>query len=176
MIWFISDTHFFHANILNFKDSQDELIRGKVFSSIEEMDEVMAENWNKAVKPGDTVYHLGDVFFGAKDRFTKYWKRLNGNKRLIIGNHDDAKFFAKNELVAKLMSQKLLKEHNLYLTHIPVDKDSLLRREGGRYTNVHGHIHHNPSPTEFHFNACVEQTNYAPISIDDLLERIKNKT
>lgn len=175
MIWFTSDTHYFHSAILGFKNKEGELIRGKVFSSMEEMNEVLAENWNKVVKKGDTVYHLGDVFFGKKDNFIPYWKRLNGNKRLIVGNHDDAKFFARNELVPKLMVQKLIKEYNLYLTHIPVDKDSLFRREGGRYINVHGHLHHNPSPTDYHFNVCVEQTNYTPISIVELVETVKDR-
>ena len=49
----------------------------------------MIENWNSVVKKGDYVYHLGDVFFGSKETFPALWNRLNGSKRLIIGNHDD---------------------------------------------------------------------------------------
>ena len=86
-IWLISDTHFGHENILGFRHGGRDgpLIRGSRFSSVEEMDEAMIENWNKTVKPGDKIYHLGDVFFGPKDEFIKKWKRLNGQKRLILG-------------------------------------------------------------------------------------------
>ena len=60
-VWVISDTHFGHKNILSFKDKDTgDAIRGKVFSSIDEMDETLIDNWNRVVKPGDKIYHLGD--------------------------------------------------------------------------------------------------------------------
>ena len=71
-IWVISDTHFNHANIIKFTDSNTgELIRGSRFSSTKEMDDHMIDRWNATVKPGDKVYHLGDVVFGDKDYFQK---------------------------------------------------------------------------------------------------------
>jgi len=175
-IWLISDTHFQHANILNFTDSgTGELIRGARFLSVEEMDETMIENWNRVVKPGDTVYHLGDVFFGNKDRFRSLWSRLMGRKRLILGNHDDAAFFIKNGLVEKVTVWKELHEHGLLLSHIPLDPSGLLRHRHNIYSeekqmllNIHGHIHQNPSPTEHHRCVCVEQIDYTPINIEEL--------
>jgi len=175
-IWLISDTHFGHANILNFKDRDGNLIRGARFSSVEEMNETMVENWNKTVKPGDIVYHLGDVFFGPKEDFLKLWKWLPGSKRLILGNHDDAKFFVKNELVTKVTVWREFHEHGLLLSHIPLDPSGLKRYRHGKWgdenaidlLNVHGHIHQNPSPTEHHRCVCVEHIDYTPINIEEL--------
>ena len=125
-IWVISDTHFQHANILTFKESETgKLVRGSLFDNEDQMDECMMDNWNSVVKPGDKVYHLGDVFFGNKESFIKLWKRLNGQKRLILGNHDDAKFFAKHELVAKIDVWRMFPEFGLLLTHVPVHESTL---------------------------------------------------
>ena len=174
-IWVISDTHFQHANILTFVDSNTgKMVRGDRFSSVEEMDETMIENWNRVVKPGDIVYHLGDVFFGNKDTFRSLWARLNGSKRLVLGNHDDAKFFIQNGLVAKVVVWREFHEHGLLLSHIPLDPSGLYRkRHGDKSTqrmllNVHGHIHQNPSPTEHHRCVCVEHIDYTPVNIEDL--------
>lgn len=171
-VWVISDTHFGHKNILSFKDKDTgDLIRGKTFSSVEEMDETLIDNWNRVVKPGDKIYHLGDVFFGNKIDFMQKWNRLNGKKRLILGNHDDATFFMKYNLVSRIAVWRLFPEYNLVLTHVPLH-DTVLREnrfKGKVGTNIHGHIHHNPSPTENHRNVSVENINYTPINIEEFI-------
>lgn len=87
-IWFISDTHFQHKNIaLVFTDAKTGK-RVRNFNSVQEMDETMIQNWNSVVKYGDIVYHLGDVFFGNAESADKILQRLNGEKKLIMGNHD----------------------------------------------------------------------------------------
>lgn len=180
-IWLISDTHFFHANILKFKDSNGELIRGSRFSSVEEMNQCMLDNWNSVVKPGDKVYHLGDVMMGSKEEFLKFWPKLHGSKRLIVGNHDDIKFFS-NGLFAKVQMWRMMPEFGLLLTHVPVHESSLYRypskdkpEEWGNapqsLLNIHGHIHQNPSPPGPYRCVCVEQIDYTPINIEEL--RIK---
>ncbi len=81
MIYFTSDTHFHHANIIKYCN--------RPFSSTEEMNEVLIKNWNDTVKPEDTVYHLGDFCF-ARDIYahSKILSSLNGTKHLVYGNHD----------------------------------------------------------------------------------------
>ena len=181
-IWVISDTHFHHANILNFLDENGELIRGKQFSTVDEMDECMLENWNSVVKPGDKVYHLGDVQMGNKEHFTKFWSRLNGTKRLIVGNHDDIKFMATGDFFKEVYMWRLLSEFGLLLTHAPIHENSLYRypkkddvnswdKPKEELLNIHGHIHQNPSPEGRYRCVCVEQINYTPINIEEL--RIK---
>ena len=58
----ISDTHFNHAGILDFKDYIGKPCRE--FDSIEQMNECMLDNWVSVVGPKDTVIHCGDVLFG----------------------------------------------------------------------------------------------------------------
>lgn len=174
-IWLISDTHFGHSNILKFTDSDGELIRGKLFETVEEMDQTMIDNWNKTVKPGDIVYHLGDLFMGDKDKFLKNFKWLHGKKRLIVGNHDDIKWIAKHELFQKIMMWRMFPEHGLLLTHTPAHESTLFegRFKGKEAISVHGHIHQNPAPTEKHRCVCVEQINYTPIHIEDVRDGLK---
>lgn len=77
-IWFTSDTHFDHANIIKFCS--------RPFNNVKEMNEALIENWNECVKPDDEVYHMGDFSFGKSPQVTA--AKLNGRKHLIKGNHD----------------------------------------------------------------------------------------
>lgn len=54
-IFFTSDTHFWHENIIKFCN--------RPFSSVEEMNDTIIENWNKVVGENDIVFHLGDFVF-----------------------------------------------------------------------------------------------------------------
>lgn len=159
-IWVISDTHFLHANSLKWEDGP----RGKLFDSVDHMNETMIERWNKRVKPGDKVYHLGDVFMGNKDKFKSLWPRLNGKKRLVVGNHDDIKWLSQGNFFQKIYMWRIFSEFGLTLTHLPMREDQMRRSS----CNVHGHIHHQRSPTEQHKCVCVEQTDYYPVNIETL--------
>jgi calcineurin-like phosphoesterase family protein len=79
-IWFTSDTHFGHANIIKYCE--------RPFRDTDHMDAVIVDNWNSIVSPEDTVYHLGDVALGTIDKSLANVGRLNGYKILVIGNHD----------------------------------------------------------------------------------------
>jgi len=176
-IWIISDTHFVHENILSFTDNDGNLIRPG-FDSVDHMNEYMIEKWNSVVKPGDIVYHCGDVVIGPKDKFLPLFKRLNGSKRLIVGNHDDIKFMAKKELFTKIMMWRMFREFGLLLSHVPLHESSLRRGPPGHehdpeynknmLLNVHGHIHQNESPPGPYRCVCVEQIDYTPVNIEDL--------
>lgn len=79
-MFFTSDSHFFHTNIIKFC--------GRPFSSTEEMNEQMIQRWNSVVRNTDEIYHLGDFSFGDDKKTASVIRRLNGNKHLILGNHD----------------------------------------------------------------------------------------
>jgi len=171
-IWFISDTHFQHASILTFKDAKGNLTR--TFSSVQEMDEYMVDRWNSVVKPTDKIYHLGDVFMGNKETFVPLWKRLNGHKRLLLGNHDDAMFFASKNLVDKIDVWRAFPDFGFIATHIPIHTNSMyFHRIKKEAVNVHGHTHTNKvmlgdSPDPRYRCVSVEQINYTPVNIEEL--------
>ena len=57
LTYWISDLHFWHANIIKYCS--------RPFDNAFQMNEALVENWNAKVKPGDTVFHLGDFSMGA---------------------------------------------------------------------------------------------------------------
>lgn len=166
--WFIGDTHFFHANILKFTDKDGKRIRP--FNSLEEMHEIMIERWNSVVKYNDYVYHLGDVTFQYNGDFNNLMHRLNGNKRLIVGNHDKLKQPGLLQHFSKVMLWHGFKEQNFTATHIPLRLDSL--RDGA--FNVHGHTHQNILEDKHYINVCVEIRNYTPVHLDTIISEINN--
>lgn len=166
--WLISDTHFGHANILNFKRDDGTPLRD--FSTVEEMDECMIHNWNSVVDHKDRVYHLGDVVINRK--FLKVLDRLNGHKVLIKGNHDIFKLDDYAAYFDDIRAYHVL--DGLFLSHVPVHPDSL-----GRFgCNIHGHLHYrevvdsNGVADMRYWNVSVERIGYTPISLEGLKHMI----
>ena len=166
-IWLISDTHFGHDNIIKYCD--------RPFANSAEMDEFMLEAWNSRVKDQDVVYHLGDVYF--RDHSKLY--QLKGRKRLLLGNHDNGKCQHLQAVFQKIGIWRKFPEWGLLLTHLPVHEGQLggsywsptkEREVPGLTYNVHGHIHEKNLPDARYINVSVEQTDYAPIHIEDVLK------
>ena len=82
--WLIGCTHFGHCNIIKFTDNEGNRIRP--FDSVEQMDELMIENWNSVVGEKDRIYMMGD--FCINRRYISTAEKLNGRKVLLKGNHD----------------------------------------------------------------------------------------
>jgi calcineurin-like phosphoesterase family protein len=167
-IWLTSDTHFFHENVIKYAN--------RPFKDAKEMNERLVDNWNSVVKPGDKVYHLGDVAMGPghREELPSLLSKLHGSKRLIVGNHDDIPWLSKGGWFKKVMLWRVFTEWNLLLTHVPVHESSIHERivvAGG--VNVHGHIHDNENRDGPYFNVCVEKTNYTPIHIEEVLSNAK---
>lgn len=177
-IWFTSDTHFGHKNIIEFEHN------ARPFATIQEMHEAMIERWNNVVKPKDLVYHLGDVVFGKG--YLPIMDRLNGRKRLVMGNHDQYESKVYLQYFEKLYGCKFWER--CVLTHMPVHPNGL----GARWLlNVHGHLHSRNVTKEFrkesfegfsaegwlpdpnYFNVSVEQNNLTPIHADIIRDRVK---
>lgn len=163
-IYVVSDTHFGHKNILNFKYSNGIPIRN--FKDIEEHDSAIIENWNSIVNDIDTVYHLGDVALNKKA--LKKVGLLKGRKILIKGNHDIFPLKEYLPYFEDIRAYKVFSEYKTILSHIPIHPQCMDRW----HLNIHGHLHHeNLYPDIRYFCASVEQTNYLPIDFEDIKRR-----
>jgi calcineurin-like phosphoesterase family protein len=176
----VSDTHFSHANILTFKREDGQMVRPG-FSSYEEMDEYIVNKWNSVVKPDDKVYHLGDVVM--KKRYIDIVKRLNGKKRLIMGNHDIFPFGFYQDYFEEVYAMRFLPQEGIMMTHIPLNLQCIKKY----WINVHGHIHEKiigqdtqmvlgniEDQHPYYYNVCVEHHDYTPVSMDVIRDKIKN--
>lgn len=173
-IWFFSDHHFSHANILTFTDGKTGDRIRPMFDNVDQMDEFMVETWNTHVKPGDIVWHGGDITFD-KRRFTEnILNRLHGKLRITVGNHDDIKFLAGLGRIEKLVESRRFDEFGFVYSHRPMHQEGTWNNRQQRFmTSVHGHIHQNPSPAGLYINVSVEATNYVPVHIEDITSRAK---
>ncbi len=92
-VWFTSDTHFHHANIVKYCD--------RPFGHVKTMDSAIIQNWNNVVEPNDDVIIGGDFCWGRKDSWVWLLHTLNGNKYLAPGNHDKTAMIP-NDLFVKV--------------------------------------------------------------------------
>lgn len=169
-IWFISDYHLFHDNILKFNNpANGHLIRP--FKTIWEMHEHIIEKHNSIVKPDDIVYNLGDVFFGNyhknKENIIEILKQLNGKHNLIIGNHDNVKNIIDLKFFNEILFWKKFYSNNLIASHVPLRDETF----NEKYINIHGHTHELGSPLGRFKSVCVEIINYLPKNIEELMEK-----
>lgn len=82
-IWFTADTHFGHCNILQYCQ--------RPFKDHEHMTEGIIERFNEVLRPGDVLWHLGDITHSTL-LFDQCLGRLNTKEiHLILGNHDKEK-------------------------------------------------------------------------------------
>ena len=111
--WIISDLHLGHGDspdrgILKFEPCRWEQMQKDGYAG-NEHNKWIIDNWNKTVKPNDTVLFLGDFAF----------KQLIIKKELL-DLYAQYKFYSKNEIIEVLKLFKNLKLHDLkYYCHIP---------------------------------------------------------
>lgn len=80
-VWFTADYHLGHRNIIGHCE--------RPFADVEAMDQAIIQRHNECVGQGDTVYDLGDFAFRCSPEYAVACLfRLNGNRRLLWGNHD----------------------------------------------------------------------------------------
>lgn len=172
-VWYISDHHFGHANMLKFTRADGTPMRPG-FRDVRHMDEEMIERWNAVVKPGDVVHHLGDIGFDQA-HLTSILPRLHGRVYLVLGNHDrlDAGFYDKHFAKVRGWFHYTEPDAAMVCTHCPLHESSFLGRYAGRCINVHGHIHARTIPDPRYVNVCVEQVDYRPVHYDTLMAKAR---
>lgn len=189
-IFFSSDSHFGHKNIIDFCN--------RPFKDVEEMNETLINNWNNVVGENDIIYHLGDFAFGGSQLWNSVLDRLNGHIHFLPGNHDMKNlrqgYISKFASVA-FQRQIYIENICIYLNHYPF----LCYGGSYRYDNpvwqLFGHVHSKPEqydithiednevkeilgkdthrlkyllPTQY--DVGVDNNNYTPVSF----EQVKN--
>lgn len=175
MIFFISDTHFSHTNVIKYSK--------RPFVHAAEMNNALMKNWNKVVKPGDTVYHLGDFAFEKQTDVRARCAFLNGQKHLILGNHDKEIVKHRNKLLecgafASIQEYKEIKYE---------DRKFVLFHYGMRVWNkshhgsihLYGHSHGSLPPHGLSVDVGVDSkeitSEYRPVSIEEIVSYMNKK-
>ena len=177
-VFFTSDTHFYHTNIIEFCK--------RPFMDIEAMNETLIANWNKVVGTNDIVFHLGDFCLGDSAKWNRLLDRLNWEIYLILGNHD-LKNFRKSyaERFKSVAMQMNIEVHNqkICLNHYP------FLCYDGSYDGVwqlFGHVHTNRNhtgndtarlkmlfPTQY--DVGVDNNDFTPVSFAQVKEVIEKQ-
>lgn len=168
-VFFTSDMHFFHNNIISHA--------GRPFSCLDEMHTALVERWNSRVGTGDIVWILGDVSFGGNHKTEEMLNRLNGTKNLILGNHDYSKSTAYMNMGCinqiQIYEELSIGGKFIVLFHYPISDWN------GRYRgnlHLHGHLH-SKTPFEFsgglkRLDVGVDAWNYYPVSLEEVLDKL----
>lgn len=189
-IWFTSDPHYFHANVIRYCN--------RPFESVIEMNEKMIKNWNSVVKPEDTVYCLGDFSLAARP-VEVITPRLMGNKFLIPGNHDFCHsfnkksrnsekrqywldFYARNgwTVLPEFYEMDIEGVAIVNMCHIPYNtqdpryKDHQLK-DDGRWL-LCGHVHEKWKLKDKMINVGVDVWDMKPVHIDEIKKIILEGT
>jgi calcineurin-like phosphoesterase family protein len=168
-IFFTSDTHFYHTNIIKYED--------RPFIDSIEMNNYIIDKWNSKVNKNDEVYHLGDFAFAPSHKIESLLSELNGRIYLIYGNHD--KEIKKNKsLQNKFIWCKdyylfKLKDLRIVLFHYPI---AVWDRQHHDSLHFYGHIHNNTKTNhpltqdlKNAYNVGVDVQNYEPKTIEEII-------
>ena len=181
MIYFCSDIHFYHKNVLKFVPE-----RQSKFGNVNTMNKEIVKAWNNTVTPDDIVFFLGDFSFKRR-AFKEILAMLNGHINFIMGNHDWHYYKEINKYCNYVTTEQtmLIDGLRVYMIHDPGEatpKDDV-------NLVLHGHVHekwkvaHNKievfneetGTTHLreiscpYMNVSVEQWDYRPVSWDSVM-------
>lgn len=169
MLYFSSDHHFGHENILEYCN--------RPFKDLEEMHLALVTNHNAVVTEKDDVWFLGDLVYKMKDFETaKYFiKMMRGRKNLVYGNHDKKYRAELAELFDTVQDYKELKynKQKIILMHFPIEQWNG-KAKGTTHLHGHGHCTYPFNPELRRLDVGVDGHNYEPISFDRVMSIMEN--
>ena len=161
--WIWSDLHLADRSVLT--------AWNRPFRNIEEMNHHLLREWSRRVHADDTIICLGDVAHPdawSNRRLVLDVRNCPGERILVLGNHDhDTEGLHDAGFTSMCIAALCATDPPLALSHLP------LRTVPPTAINVHGHIHAGEAPSRRHFNVSVERTDYAPVGLTWVLERVR---
>jgi calcineurin-like phosphoesterase family protein len=176
MIYFASDWHVSHTNILKYDD--------RPFATIKEHDKALLSNHNEVVKENDDFYFLGDFGFkGSTKYYESIMSKMNGRKFFIKGNHDKKdtiELYKKYGTFLGDMTELVYGKHTFVLCHYPILSWHSKNRG---FIHLHGHTHMNMTKDpnyDWYYKQKVKDvsingSNYYPLSIEQILDEMSSK-
>ena len=165
-IFLIGDTHFFHRNIIRYCN--------RPFKDVEDMNEKLIKLWNNVVGNNDIVYVVGDFALCGKNKIIEIGQRLNGRKRLIMGNHDQASIETYRQAGFEFVyNHPIVLDEFFVVSHEPMVGFS----PSMPFANIFAHVHDNPAYTDCSsrsFCVSAERIAYAPIEFETIKELMKS--
>jgi calcineurin-like phosphoesterase family protein len=151
------------------------------------MNDELIRRYNSKIKNEDTVIWLGDCFFGKDPTvYSETLRRFNGEKILIVGNHDSAMgemagvgfSLALKEAVISTEGIPCRLNHYPYWEGLPKDKKldrfSHLRPIYSKgEVLLHGHTHSRERVRRNMINVGVDAWDYGPVLIQEVTSLIK---
>lgn len=165
-----ADTHFGHPLVIS-----EKVQARRPFASIQEHDETLVALWNAVVRPTDTVWHLGDFAHKCAEAYAlKVFRRLNGRKLLVRGNHDGVSerlpWAEPVRDVARIHlpdpdggSQELWLRHYAHRTWPAAHRGAI---------HLYGHSHGSLRGTAASTDVGVDCWTYAPTTLERIRERL----
>jgi len=174
MRYFTSDLHIGHKNVIEYCS--------RPFPDLDMMAEMLLWNWNKVVKPEDTVYVLGDVSFTSTTRTKAVIQSMDGTKILVRGNHDGKPSRCLNwgfDLVVN-RADIMIQDRRFILSHYPYRDDRFPERaptDKGQWL-LHGHTHSKERHTKGSrmIHVGVDAWDYTPVGEDIIYEISKGRS
>lgn len=191
MIFFTSDTHFFHKNICrgtsewHIREGEEGIQKTRDFDTIEEMNHRLISVINSKVYHNDVLYHLGDWSFGGADKIQRARNMINcSNIHLIFGNHDQhitpfdsiyRRLFTSADYYRELPLSKANKANMICMFHYAARIWNKRHKES---IFLYGHSHNSlPDAGDRSMDVGVDTRNdYSPYSLDEIMDIMKTRT
>lgn len=134
------------------------------------MNETMIFNHNKMVSQGDIVWHLGDFYMGRDGRAQEYFNRLNGEKHLIIGNHDQVGITLEGWKSISDLKEILVDGQRIILCHYAM---KVWNKSHKGAIQLYGHSHGNLEGNSQQLDVGVDCWDYYPITLKEIKKKLK---
>lgn len=185
-----SDHHIGHKNIIKYCD--------RPYDDVPHMDSMLMSNWNSVVDVDSVVLVLGDIAMGRIEISLEKWKKFNGVKLLVPGNHDyvskaysEPKREQTREMYEKagfvILEETIHLEDNkgrkIVASHYPYKGDSQEKERHAKLRPIdeglpliHGHTHspHVLSENNRQFHVGIDAHDYMPVPMSEITNWMNN--